>query len=93
MASIRPSRAMTKSVPATEGPLDRLDDWDEFLKSRYPAEGSGKQADQFRDHRGDAALRHLIDHLDRSNPRELGKVLMMPIEPIERRSKLSAMAA
>jgi inositol oxygenase len=40
--------------PQTAGPLERLDDWDEFLKIRYPAEGSGKSPEQFRDHRGDA---------------------------------------
>src|SRR5437870_5632705 len=35
------------------GPLDRLDDWEDFLKERYPAE-SGKRPEEFRDYRADA---------------------------------------
>jgi inositol oxygenase len=42
------------STPSTSGPLERLDDWDEFLKSRYPAEGSGKTREAFRAYRSEA---------------------------------------
>ncbi len=44
----------TTSSPMAGGPLERLDDWDEFLKTRYPAADSGKKPEDFRDHRGDA---------------------------------------
>jgi inositol oxygenase len=44
----------TNPPTKSDGPLDRLDDWDEFLKSRYPAEGSGKKREEFRDYRAEA---------------------------------------
>ncbi len=46
---------MANATPprGTDGPLERLDEWDEFLQSRYPAEGSGKKPEDFRNHRGD----------------------------------------
>ena len=47
---------MQNATPSAkaDGPLERLDDWDEFLKTRYPAEGSGKKPEQFRDYRAEA---------------------------------------
>ncbi len=35
-------------------PLTHLDDWEESLQSRYPAAGSGKAKEQFRDYRAEA---------------------------------------
>jgi inositol oxygenase len=35
-------------------PLTHLDDWEESLRARYPAEGSGKAKDEFRDYRAEA---------------------------------------
>jgi inositol oxygenase len=35
-------------------PLDHLDDWEESLHARYPAEASGKAKDEFRDYRAEA---------------------------------------
>jgi inositol oxygenase len=35
-------------------PLTHLDDWEESLHARYPAEGSGKAKDEFRDYRAEA---------------------------------------
>jgi len=35
-------------------PLTHLDDWEESLRSRYLAEGSGKAKEQFRDYRAEA---------------------------------------
>jgi inositol oxygenase len=55
---------------AAAGPLERLDDWDEFLKSRYPeevAEASGKKPEQFRDYR--AAARPSVKEFYRLNHR------------------------
>jgi inositol oxygenase len=36
------------------GPMEHVDDWEESLQSRYPAEGSGKRKEQFRDYRAEA---------------------------------------
>ncbi|HET6576033.1 MAG TPA: inositol oxygenase family protein [Fimbriiglobus sp.] len=35
-------------------PLTHLDDWEESLLARYPAEGAGKAKEQFRDYRAEA---------------------------------------
>jgi inositol oxygenase len=35
-------------------PLNHLDDWEESLHARYPAAGSGKAKEQFRDYRAEA---------------------------------------
>src|SRR5690242_4560881 len=35
-------------------PLGHLDDWEESLHARYPADGSGKAKDEFRDYRAEA---------------------------------------
>jgi inositol oxygenase len=35
-------------------PMTHLDDWEESLLTRYPAEGSGKAREQFRDYRAEA---------------------------------------
>ena len=42
---------LTKS---TAQPLDRLDDWEDFLKERYPATASEKPQEAFRDYRAGA---------------------------------------
>src|SRR5581483_574350 len=39
--------------PVTDQPLDRLDDWDDFVKDRY-APGPAKAKEQFRDYRAEA---------------------------------------
>lgn len=36
------------------GPLEHLEQWDEFLQARYPADGPPKRPEQFRDYRSDA---------------------------------------
>jgi inositol oxygenase len=41
-------------MPDPNRPLTHLDDWEESLRSRYPAEGSGKAKEQFRDYRAEA---------------------------------------
>jgi inositol oxygenase len=41
-------------MPDPNRPLDHLDDWEESLHARYPAEGSGKAKEQFRDYRTEA---------------------------------------
>src|SRR5438477_798909 len=35
-------------------PLERLDDWEDFLKERYPEGASGKPQEAFRDYRAEA---------------------------------------
>jgi inositol oxygenase len=45
------------SMPSTrrvDAPLGHLDDWEESLATRYPAEPSGKPKDAFRDYRAEA---------------------------------------
>ena len=37
-------------------PLAHLDDWEESLLTRYPAEGSAKAKEQFRDYRAEAGV-------------------------------------
>jgi inositol oxygenase len=39
---------------ATDQPLDHLDDWEESLTARYPAEASAKPKEAFRDYRAEA---------------------------------------
>jgi inositol oxygenase len=41
-------------TPDPARPLDRLDDWDDFLQDRYPAATGGKAREQFRDYRAEA---------------------------------------
>lgn len=41
-------------MPDPNRPLTHLDDWEESLHARYPAEGSGKAKEQFRDYRAEA---------------------------------------
>jgi inositol oxygenase len=41
-------------MPDPNRPLDHLDDWEESLHARYPAEASGKAKEQFRDYRAEA---------------------------------------
>src|SRR6516165_364338 len=42
------SMADTTHLTSTNQPLDRLDDWEDFLKERYP---DGKPKEEFRNHR------------------------------------------
>jgi len=59
-------------TPDTARPLDRLDDWDDFLQDRYPADTVGKAKERFRDYRAEARpsvkefyrLNHLHQTLD-----------------------------
>lgn len=46
---------MTEPRPSTStsAPLDRLDDWDDFLQTRYPTAGA-KKREEFRDYRAEA---------------------------------------
>jgi inositol oxygenase len=46
--------ASAKPAGGTDRPLANLDEWDDFLKARYPANAAGKQPEEFRDHRADA---------------------------------------
>jgi inositol oxygenase len=55
------SMAAKPPSSAVQGPLDRLEDWDDFLKMRYPAEESSfrtvnrnKKKEEFRAHYSDA---------------------------------------
>jgi inositol oxygenase len=40
--------------PPPDQPLNHLDDWEESLRSRYPAPSNGKAKDEFRDYRAEA---------------------------------------
>src|SRR5438270_190274 len=40
--------------PKQTEPMEHVDDWEESLKARYPAEGSGKTKEAFRDYRAEA---------------------------------------
>ena len=81
--------ANTTSAAGTGGPLERLDDWDEFLKTRYPAEGSGKKKEEFRDHRADVRpsvrefyrLNHLHQTLDFVRAKVTGLTTSRPCRP------------
>ena len=42
------------SVNRVDAPLNHLDDWEESLAARYPAESSGKPKEAFRDYRAEA---------------------------------------
>ena len=45
---------MSPKSPPTNEPLDHLDDWEESLRSRYPAPANGKAKEDFRDYRAEA---------------------------------------
>jgi inositol oxygenase len=44
----------TPSAIRVDAPLDHLDDWEESLATRYPADASGKLKEAFRDYRAEA---------------------------------------
>src|SRR6476660_8214328 len=45
---------MTRTSQKEPSPMQHVDDWEESLQARYPADGRGKPKEEFRDYRAEA---------------------------------------